>query len=100
VVERVNYPGLGDPVAARYLDAFGGLLSFLVAGGRDAAERVERPTTLIHNATSHGGVESLIEPRARVEGDRCPPSLVRLAVGLEDVDDLWADLEQALAAAD
>jgi cystathionine gamma-synthase len=98
-VERVNYPGLGDPVAARYLDAFGGLLSFLVAGGRDAAERVERATTLIHNATSLGGVESVIETRARFEGDRCPPSLVRLAVGLEDVDDLWADLEQALAAA-
>jgi cystathionine gamma-synthase len=53
---------------------------------------------VIHNATSLGGVESLLETRARWEGDRVPPSLVRLAVGLEDVDDLWADLEQALAA--
>jgi cystathionine gamma-synthase len=97
-VERVFYPGLGDPVAARYMTAFGGLLSFLVAAGRDAAEQVERSTTVIHNATSLGGVESLLETRARWEGDRVPPSLVRLAVGLEDVDDLWADLEQALAA--
>jgi cystathionine gamma-synthase len=69
-----------------------------VAAGRDAAEQVEPSTTVIHNATSLGGVESLLETRARWEGDRVPPSLVRLAVGLEDVDDLWADLEQALAA--
>jgi cystathionine gamma-synthase len=97
-VERVNYPGLGDPVAARYLDAFGGLLSFLVAGGGAAAQRVESSTTLIRNATSLGGVESVLETRARWEGDRIPANLVRLSVGLEDVDDLWRDLEQALAA--
>jgi cystathionine gamma-synthase len=95
-VERVFYPGLGDEVAARYLDQFGGLLSFLVAGGREAAERVERSTKLIRNATSLGGVESVLETRARWEGDRIPASLVRLSVGLEDVDDLWADLDQAL----
>jgi cystathionine gamma-synthase len=98
-VERVLYPGLGDPVAARYMSSFGGLLSFLVAGGGAQAERLEESTRLIRNATSLGGVESLIETRTRFEGDRVPPSLVRLAVGLEDVDDLWADLEQALAAA-
>jgi cystathionine gamma-synthase len=97
-VERVFYPGLGDEVAGRYLTAFGGLLSFLVGAGREAAERLERSTTVIHNATSLGGVESLLETRARWEGDRVPPNLVRVAVGLEDVDDLWADLEQALAA--
>jgi cystathionine gamma-synthase len=95
-VERVFYPGLRDPVAARYLEAFGGLLSFLVTAGREAAERLERSTTLIRNATSLGGVESVLETRARWEGDRCPPNLVRVSVGLEDVDDLWADLEQAL----
>jgi cystathionine gamma-synthase len=95
-VERVYYPGLGDAVAARYLDRFGGLLSFLVADGRAAAELVERSTRLIRNATSLGGVESVLEARARWEGDRIPGNLVRLSVGLEDVDDLWADLAQAL----
>ena len=96
-VEHVNYPGLGDEVAARYLDGgFGGLLSFEVAGGAEAARRVERSTRLIRNATSLGGVESNLETRHRWEGDRIPESLVRLSVGLEDVDELWADLEQAL----
>ena len=99
-VERVLYPGLGDPVAARYLSAFGGLLSFLVAGGGERAQRVEASTTLIRNATSLGGVESLIETRTRFEGERVPASLVRLAVGLEDVDDLWHDLERALAVSE
>ncbi len=98
-VERVHYPGLGDEVAARYLEAFGGLLSFLVAGGGEAAARVEASTRLIRNATSLGGVESVLETRHRWEGDRVPPGLVRLSVGLEDVDDLWADLEQALGRA-
>jgi cystathionine gamma-synthase len=97
-VERVYYPGLGDAVAARYLDQFGGLLSFLVAGGREAAERVEQSTRLIRNATSLGGVESVLETRARWEGDRIPANLVRLSVGLEDVDDLWADLAHALGS--
>jgi cystathionine gamma-synthase len=97
-VERVLYPGLGDPVAARYLEQFGGLLSFLVAGGAEAAERVERSTQLIRNATSLGGVESVLETRARWEGDRIPANLVRLSVGLEDVDDLWEDLAQALGS--
>jgi cystathionine gamma-synthase len=95
-VERVHYPGLGDAVAARYLDRFGGLLSFLVAGGGEAAEAVERRVRLIRNATSLGGVESVLETRHRWEGDRVPASLVRLSVGLEDVDDLWDDLCRAL----
>src|SRR4051812_46682473 len=60
-VDGVFYPGLGDAVAARYLDRFGGLLSFLVAAGGEAAERVERATRLIRNATSLGGVESVLE---------------------------------------
>jgi cystathionine gamma-synthase len=83
-VERVRYPG------------FGGLMSFDVAGGAEAARRVETSTRLIKNATSLGGVESVLETRARWEGDRVPENLVRLSVGLEDVEELWADLEQAL----
>lgn len=100
-VERVRYPGLGpDPLAARYMEGgFGGLLSFDVAGGGDAARRVETSTRLIANATSLGGVDSAMESRARWEGDRVPPGLLRLSVGLEDVEALWADLEQALARA-
>jgi cystathionine gamma-synthase len=84
-VERVRYPG------------FGGLMSFDVAGAGEAARRVETTTKLIKNATSLGGVESVLETRARWEGDRVPENLVRLSVGLEDVDELWGDLEQALS---
>jgi cystathionine gamma-synthase len=80
-VEVVRYPG------------FGGLLSFDVA---DDAKRVETSTRLITNATSLGGVDSTIESRYRWEGDRVPKNLLRLSVGLEDVEELWADLEQAL----
>ncbi len=84
-VLRVRYPGLG------------GLLSFDVAD--DAAHAVETGTTLIANQTSLGGVHSSIESRHRWEGDRIPRGLLRLSVGLEDVDELWADLERALARA-
>ena len=99
-VETVRYPGLGpDPLAARYLrGGFGGMLSFDVADA-DAARRVETSTRLIENATSLGGVDTTIEGRFRWEGDRVPPGLLRLSVGLEDVEALWADLEQALAEA-
>lgn len=83
-VERLRYPG------------FGGLMSFDVAGGAEAARRVETSTRLIKNATSLGGVDSVLETRARWERGRVPENLVRLSVGLEDVDALWADLEQAL----
>jgi cystathionine gamma-synthase len=82
-VHIVRYPG------------FGGLLSFDVAG-REVARRVETSTRLIANATSLGGVASTIESRYRWEGDRVPPGLLRLAVGLEAADDLWRDLQQAL----
>ena len=82
-VEVVRYPG------------FGGLLSFDVADA-ETARRVEISTGLIENMTSLGGVTSRIEARARWEGDRVPPGLLRLSVGLEDPDSLWADLEQAL----
>jgi len=95
-VERVRYPGLGDPAAARYVSAFGPLLSFDVADG-DAADRVERSLELIENATSLGGIASTLESRTRWEGARVPPGLLRLSVGLEHVDDLWADLTRALS---
>jgi cystathionine gamma-synthase len=95
-VQRVRYPGLGpDPVAARYVGAFGPLLSFDVTGA-DEATHVEKALTLIENATSLGGVASTLEARARWEPNRVPPGLLRLSVGLEAVADLWADLSQAL----
>jgi cystathionine gamma-synthase len=97
-VERVRYPGLGPaPLAARWMrGGFGGLLSFDVRGDVLA---VERSVELITNATSLGGVRSTMESRRRWEGERVPEGLIRLSVGLEDVEALWADLEQALAAA-
>jgi cystathionine gamma-synthase len=82
-VETVRYPGLG------------GLLSFDVADA-ETARRVETSTRLIVNATSLGGVTSLIESRSRWEAERVPPGLLRLSAGLEDSETLWADLEQAL----
>ena len=94
-VERVRYPGLGDPVAGRYAAAFGPLLSFDVADG-DAARTVEGALALIENATSLGGTATTLEARARWEPARVPPGLLRLSVGLEDVEDLWADLKGAL----
>ena len=77
---------------------FGGLVSFDVADA-DAARRVETATRTIVNATSLGGTVSKLEGRHRWEGDRCPAGLLRLSVGLEDADALWADLEHALAQA-
>ncbi len=97
-VERVRYPGLGDERAAQAMrGGFGGLLSFDVVGGAAAARRVEEATELIVNATSLGGIASSIESRHRWEGDRVPPGLLRLSVGLEEPDALWADLDRALA---
>ena len=72
---------------------FSGVISFDVADPR----AVETRTQLIINATSLGGAHSTMESRHRWEGDRIPAGLLRLSVGLEDVDELWADLEQALA---
>jgi len=83
-VDQVRYPG------------FGGMLSFDVRGD---AGQVEASLQKITNATSLGGVDSVLESRSRWEGDRVPENLLRLSVGLEDVDVLWADLEQALSKA-
>ena len=71
-------------------------MSFDVAGGAEEAQRVETSVRKIKNATSLGGTRSVLETRARWEGDRVPENLVRLSVGLEPVDETWADLEQAL----
>lgn len=101
-VEVVHYPGLpthpGHDVAARQMRAFGGMLSFQVKGGRDEAMAVAARVRLFTRATSLGGVESLIEHRASVEGPhtQTPANLLRVSVGLEHPDDLIADLDQAL----
>ncbi|HSE92620.1 MAG TPA: aminotransferase class V-fold PLP-dependent enzyme [Methylomirabilota bacterium] len=101
-VEAVHYPGLPDhpahAVAARQMSAFGGVLSFEVRGGRDAAMAVAAKLRLITRATSYGSVESLVEHRASIEGpqSRTPQGLLRLSVGLEHPDDVIEDLAQAL----
>ncbi|HXU55856.1 MAG TPA: PLP-dependent transferase, partial [Casimicrobiaceae bacterium] len=81
---------------------FGGMLSLRVRGGESAAIAVAAHVRLWKRATSLGGIESLIEHRASVEGagSPCPPDLLRLSTGIEDVDDLFRDLDQALTAAD
>jgi len=83
-VTTVRYPG------------FSFLIAFDVADG-EAAARVERAIRVIENATSLGGVRSKLEARHRWEGDRIPTGLIRLSVGLEEQETLWADVEQALA---
>ncbi len=104
-VTIVRYPGLpdhpGHAVAAGQMEGgFGGLLSFDVAGGAEAALGVAGRLQLIARATSLGGVETLIEHRHSIEpaSTNMPPGLLRLAVGIEAVEDLVADLDQALAA--
>ncbi len=101
----VLYPGLpahpGHGVAkSQMTGGFGGLLSIRVAGGAEAALRVAKAVKLFVPATSLGGVESLIEHRATTEGatSPVPVDLLRLSVGIEDTDDLIADLDQALGA--
>jgi cystathionine gamma-synthase len=105
-VARVRYPGLADhpgrALARRQMSGFGALLSFETLGDADTANRVCAAVRLITNATSLGGVESLIERRARYPSEReagVPETLLRLSVGIEHVEDLWEDLEAALAAA-
>ena len=102
-VEQVFYPGLrehrGHDIAARQMTGgFGAMLSVCVAGGREAAMRVAARTRLFTRATSLGGVESLIEHRASIEGPgtRAPENLLRLSVGIEEPEDLIEDLDQAL----
>jgi cystathionine gamma-synthase len=102
-VLEVLYPGLpshpGHAIAARQMTGgFGGMLSIRVRGGEAAAIAAAARVEVWKRATSLGGVESLLEHRASVEGagSPVPPDLLRLSVGIEDPDDLIADLETAL----
>jgi cystathionine gamma-synthase len=107
-VSAVLYPGLpthpGHELAARQMSGFGGMVSFRLAGGEEAALKVCERAQLFTLAESLGGVESLIEHPGRMTHASAagsplevPDDLVRLSVGIEDADDLLADLEQALA---
>jgi cystathionine gamma-synthase len=102
-VERVLYPGLaahpGHAIALRQMtDGFGGMMSILVRGGFEDAKRLCTRLRVIVPATSLGGVESLAEHRKTVEGPSSPvpDNLVRFSIGIEHVDDLIADITQAL----
>lgn len=101
-VARVRYPGLpddaGHAVAARTMRGFGAMVAIEPVGGREAATAVTQRVRLWTPATSLGGVESLIERRRRIpsEPTTVPEALLRLSVGLEDVEDLWRDLDAAL----
>ncbi|KAB7616335.1 PLP-dependent transferase [Amylibacter sp. SFDW26] len=106
LVERVQYPGLpndpGHAIAQKQMTGgFGGMMSILVKGSEQAARNVARNTELFLPATSLGGVESLIEHRFTIEGPDygVAENLLRLSVGIEDADDLIADLEQAITRA-
>jgi methionine-gamma-lyase len=112
-VERVYYPGLAShpqhELASRLLRGFGGMVSFEVAGGRDAAENVLRSLSLIKKATSLGGVDSLASMPLNSSHAALSPSdrtrlgikdsLIRLSIGIEDVEDLKEDIDQALSQA-
>jgi cystathionine gamma-synthase len=104
-IEAVLYPGLpdhpGHAVAARQMEGgFGGMLSIRVKGGDQAAIAAAAKVRIWKRATSLGGVESLIEHRSSIEGPGtpAPPDLLRLSVGIEDTDDLFDDLDQALGS--
>ena len=102
-VEAVFYPGLQDhpqhEIAKKQMRDFGGMLSILVKGGADKARKFVNTVKLFAQATSLGGVESLIEHRASVEGPdtKTPQNLIRISAGLEHIDDLIDDIKQALA---
>lgn len=101
-VTIVRYPGLPtDPHherAASFMRGFGAVLAFEVTGGAERAEQIAQQTELFTHATSFGGVNSTLERRARWPGEEgVPETLMRVSVGLEHVEDLWSDLERALA---
>lgn len=101
-VSAVHYPGLKDnrfhAIASRQMSGFGGMLSFEVKGGKDSAMALAAHVEIFTRATSLGGVESLIEHRASIEGpdSKTPAGLLRVSVGLENADDLIDDLTSAL----
>ena len=113
MIESVNHTSLPSytdhEVAQRIMPKGTGMLSYVVKGGDDAALRYMRALELIFEATSLGGIESLVEcpfnsshmfvpEEVRTEAGVIP-GFVRMSVGIEDVEDLWADIDQALAAA-
>ena len=101
-VSVVHYPGLSDnpfhAVASKQMSGFGGMLSFEVKGGKASAIALAANVEIFTRATSLGGVESLIEHRASIEGpdSKTPQGLLRVSVGLENADDLIDDLSAAL----
>jgi cystathionine gamma-synthase len=104
-LERVRHPSLpehpGHERAAAQMRTFGAIISIEVRGGAEAAEQVVSALRLWRHATSLGGVESTLERRRRYASEpaEVPEGLLRLSVGIEDVDDLWRDLDEALRAA-
>jgi len=104
-VSKVHYPGLADnafhAIAKAQMRDFGGMMSFEMAGGKDAAMAVAAHVAIFTRATSLGGVESLLEHRASIEGPESttPQGLLRMSVGLEHPDDLIEDLAQAMEKA-
>jgi cystathionine gamma-synthase len=105
LISQVLYPGLpsspGHNIAKRQMSGFSGMMSIRLKDGEKAAISAAARVELWKRATSLGGVESLIEHRASIEGPTspCPTDLLRLSVGLEDVDDLYVDLDRALRSA-
>lgn len=102
-IARVRYPGLAShdthEVAASFMNGFGAMMSFEVTGDGERASAVAEGSSIIKNATSLGSVESTWERRALIVGqEHMPPTLIRLSVGCENVDDLWADITAALDA--
>lgn len=101
-IEEVFYPGLvshpGHKIAKTQMRAFGGMISFLVSAGEPAAKKMVASSRIIKAATSLGGIESIWEHRKSTEGplSQTPDNLIRLSVGLEHIDDLKLDLQQAL----
>ncbi len=101
-VERVHYPGLPShpehEIARKQMSMYGGMLSLEVKSGRETAMNAAAKTKIFIRATSLGGVESLIEHRASIEGvgTTSPEGLLRLSIGLENAEDLIDDLDQAL----
>ncbi len=100
-VGRVRYPGLASQsthhIATQHLTSFGSVISFDVVGGAAEADQACSRVQVVRHATSFGAVESTIERRAAIPGQyHLPPELLRLSVGVENVEDLWADLSQAL----
>ncbi len=103
-VSSVRYPGLtdhpGHQLARRQMSGFGTMVSFEVTAGKAAADAVCEAVRVLTPGTSLGGVETLIERRGRWAGEsHLPPGLLRLSVGIEHVEDLWADLDRAIGAA-